>query len=71
MEEKRYWELFHKNGDKEPEEPPEKKALRRIDTNQMTLALLIEVCKKLEINSDTILIPFMKTDSEIRKEHSF
>jgi len=69
MEEKRFWELFHKNGDKEPEKPPEKKMLRRIDAIEMTLALLIEICKKLEIDSNVILRPFQKTDTEVLKEH--
>jgi len=70
MEEKRYWELFHKNGDKEPEEPPEKKLLRLIDIDQMNLTLLIEICKKLEIDSNSILTPFKKTETEVRKEHN-
>ena len=71
MEEKRFWELYHKNGDKEPEEPPEKKALRKIDTGEMSLVLLLEICKKLEIDSNQLLTPFLKSDTEIRKEHGF
>lgn len=40
MEEKRFWELFHENGDKEPEDPPKEKPIY-LDLFQKTDMIII------------------------------
>lgn len=47
MNEKRYWELFHKNGDKELSEPKEKEAIyldmfQRLEMNLIFLSVIAD-----------------------------
>jgi len=47
MREKRYWELFHKNGDKDPPNPPEKEKIyldmfQKLDMNLIFLTVIAE-----------------------------
>ncbi len=58
MEEKRYWELFHKAGDKDPPTPPEEKTIyldlfQKID---MVIIMLSHMAEKMGIDRKELYV---------------
>lgn len=70
MNEKRYWELFHKNGDKDPPNPPKKESIyldlfQKIDMNLIFLSVIAD---KMGIDKKQLYTTALKTVRENERD---
>lgn len=79
MKEKRYWELFHKNGDKDfkkedfkkedfKKKKPEEYGLFRLDQDEFQLDLILLICKELKIDIAPTIKKYTKSKTQAKKE---